>query len=236
MPDTPPPNPTPPIPPTPSQDPQPKAVPQVGMPADILDATVRQFIAATAARSPTPGGGSVAALAGALAASLAEMSMQYTLGKKQFEDYREEITTAIDRLRKAAGLMQDLVYEDMAAFQAISAFNKVPLAQRQQDPQYLMAIVASIRAPQSVGGLALHILQISYDLLNKCNPQLLSDLGAAAALANATVHLAELNVLVNIRMLPNPQEMDETRQKAGDMALKADMLWHKVREQLLPKL
>jgi len=222
--------------PEPSQDPQPKPMPQTGMPADILDASVRQFIAATAARSPTPGGGSVAALAGALAASLAEMSMQYTLGKKQFEAYRDEITVAIERLRKAAGLMQDLVYEDMAAFQAISAFNKIPSAQRKDDPQYLMAVVASIRAPQSVGGLALHILELCNDLLTKCNPKLMSDLGAAAALANATVHLAELNVLVNIRLLPNPLEMEETRKKAADMALKADMLWHKVREHLLPQL
>lgn len=206
------------------------------LPTDILNATVRDFITATAARTPTPGGGSVAALAGALAASLAEMSMQYTLGKKQFEIYRGAITTAIDQLRKAAGLMQELVYEDMASYQAISGFMKMPVEQRLQDPNYLPAVVATIQAPRSVGGLALHILELSHELLNKCTPLLLSDLGAAAALAHATVHVAEFNVLVNLRLLPNPQEMEEERKQVSDMALQADRLWHKVHDALLPRL
>jgi formiminotetrahydrofolate cyclodeaminase len=206
------------------------------LPDDILNATVRQFIAATAARSPTPGGGSVAALAGALAASLAEMSMQYTLGKKQFEAHRAEIAGAIDKLRKAAGLMQDLVYEDMAAYKLVGGFLKIPMEQRLANSEYLPAVVATIRAPQSVGGLALHILELCYELLPTCNPLLLSDLGAAAALAHATVHVAELNVLVNLRLLPNPQEMADTRQKIADSSLKADMIWHKVRDTLVPQL
>ena len=216
---------------------KPASEPKPGqLPSDILNATVRDFIAATAARTPTPGGGSVAALAGALAAALAEMSMQYTLGKKQFEVYRADITQAIERLRKAAGLMQELVYEDMASYQAISGFMKMPVEQRLSDPNYLPAVVATIQAPQSVGGLALHILELSSELLNKCTPLLLSDLGAAAALAHATVHVAEFNVLVNLRLLPNQQEMEATRKQVEEMAHKADRLWHKVHEALLPRL
>jgi len=201
-------------------------------PDDILNSSVRNFLAATASKSPTPGGGSVAALAGAMAASLGEMSLQYTLGKKQFESHREEITQAIDKLRKAAGLMQDLVGEDMAAYALLSAALKIPADKRDTDPSYLPAVVAAIRAPLSIGGLALHILQLCRDFLNKCNPYLVSDLGVAAALARATVHAAELNVLVNARLLPNLHEAEDTRKKAADLSLKADMLWHDVRQHM----
>lgn len=201
-------------------------------PDDILNASVRSFLAATASKSPTPGGGSVAALAGAMAAALGEMSLQYTLGKAQFEVHRAEITQAIEKLRKAAGLMQDLVGEDMAAYAALAAALKTPPDKRPTAPDYLPAVVAAIRAPLSIGGLALHILQLCHDFLDKCNPYLVSDLGVAGALAHATVHAAELNVLVNARLLPNPVEAEDTRKKAADLSLKADMLWHDVRQHM----
>lgn len=207
-----------------------------GLPDDILSVSVRDFIAATAAKTPTPGGGSVAAVTGALAASLAEMAMHYTLGKKQFEAQHEAITGAIEKLRRAAGLLQELVEEDVAAYQALSGFLKQPAEQRQKAPGYLPAVVAAVRAPESVGGVSLHILELCQQLVPTCNRFLLSDLGAAAALAHATVHVAQLNVLVNLRLLPNPEESAETRKKIEEMTLKADMLWHKMREALLPQM
>lgn len=198
-------------------------------PEDILNSTVRQFLAATASKQPTPGGGSVAALAGALAASLAEMALQYTVGRKQFETVQGELATAIDKLRKAGGLMQDLVKEDMAAYASLSEVLKIPQDKRTEDPRYLPAVVAAIRAPESIGGLAFHILQLCDEFLDKCNPYLVSDLGVAAALAHATVHAAELNVLVNLRMLPNPLEGEDIRRRVAELSLKADTVWHHVR-------
>jgi formiminotetrahydrofolate cyclodeaminase len=203
--------------------------PHLPEPDDILGSSVRQFIHATAARNPTPGGGSVAAIAGALSAALAQMALEYTVGKKQFEAHREELTGALEKLRKAAALMQELVSEDIAAYAFLSGFMKVPEAQREGRADYLTAVAGAIRAPQSVGGLALHILEVTSDLLDKTNPSLLSDLGIAAALAHATVDAAEYNVLVNLRLLADADAQAECRKKAEELSLKADILYRRVR-------
>ncbi len=203
---------------------------------DILDQSVRDFIANTASRSPTPGGGSVAALAGALAAALAEMALQYTVNKKQFEPQREIILDAIEKMRKSAGLMQDLIREDIQAYADLSRFLKLPADQRATDPNYVPAVVAAIRSPQAVGGLAMHILEQTEILIDKCSTQLISDLGVAGALAHATVHAAELNVLVNLRLLPNEEEAANLKKRTRDLSLKSDIVWHRVRERIYSAL
>ena len=201
-------------------------------PEDILGSSVRQFIHATAARNPTPGGGSVAAVAGALAAALAEMALQYTVGKKQFEAHRAELTEAIDKLRKAAALMQDLVSDDIRAYSNLSGFLKVPADQRAGHADYLTAVAAAIRAPQDVGGMALHILEVCNELLDKTNPFLISDLGVAAALAHGTVDAAEYSVLVNLKLLPSAEEQAACRQRLLELSLRSDVVYRKVRDHM----
>ena len=201
-----------------------------------MDQSVREFLAMTASKSPTPGGGSVAALAGALAAGLAEMALQYTVGKKAFAEHRAELLESIERLRKAGALMQDLIYEDIEAYGKLSGFLRFAEDERLSMPEYLPTLTAAIRAPEAVGGLAYHILEMCVNLLEKCNPALLSDLGIAATLAHATVHAAELNVLVNLRLLPDAEEAKQWRRRMEELAIKSEVHWRRVRDHMRAKL
>lgn len=203
---------------------------------DILNTPLREFIAQTAARSPTPGGGSVAAVAGALSAALAEMALQYTLTRRTAAAQRDALAGEIDKFRKAAGLLQELVGEDIAAYTQLSRLLKLPEEKRAAHPDFLPAVVAAIAAPQSVAGLAHYILERCHALLGQCSPFLLSDLGVAAAYAHATVHAAELNVLVNLRLLPNRAEAAAKRKELDELALKSDTLYRKIREHMHEKL
>lgn len=200
--------------------------------SEMLDQSVRQFLAALASKTPTPGGGSVAALAGALAASLAEMAIQYTVGKAQFAEHLAELGECVEKLRKASGLLQDLVQEDMAAYEMLAMLLKMPQEKRKEDPRWLPALLASLRAPESVGGVAMYILDVCDQLLGKISPALLSDLGIAAALAHATVHAADLNVLVNVRLLPDREDAEHFRRRMYDLALKSDVRWRHIREHM----
>jgi formiminotetrahydrofolate cyclodeaminase len=202
----------------------------VEVPDNILSASVQDFLAATAAKCPTPGGGAVAALAGALAASLAQMALQYTIGKKKYESFRGDLVAAVEQLERATGLLTQLIDEDIAAYAGLSAFLKLPPDQRQSDPAYLPAVVAAIRAPQSVGALGLHILELCHDLRQKTNTMLLSDLAIAATLAHATVHASELNVLINLSLLPEKSEADRLRAEMRAMCDKADNVYNDVRK------
>jgi len=206
------------------------------MPTDILNMTIRDFLAATAAKQPTPGGGSVTALVGALAASLAGMALNYTIGKKAYAAYELELQSALAQFQTASALLQELITEDIAAYDSLSAMLKLPEAERLTHSDYTATVVAAIRAPQTAAGIANGILALAATLLDKTNKFLISDLGIAAVYAHATVHASELNVRINLPLLPNKEEADALKQNMNDLAVKADKTYETIRNHMLKTL
>jgi formiminotetrahydrofolate cyclodeaminase len=204
--------------------------------ADILQLSVADFLAATAAKQPTPGGGSVTALCGALAAALATMAVRYTVGKKSFAAFDAELRNAATLFQTAGDLLKELIAEDIAAYEALSPLLKLPPEVRLAHPDYAAAVVAAIRAPQTAAGIASAILDRCAALVDKTNKMLLSDLGIAAVLAHAAVHASELNVLVNLPLLPNQGEAVELRKNLHDLAAKADTTYGTIRDFMLNTL
>jgi len=204
--------------------------------SDFLSLPIRDFLAATAAKSPTPGGGSIAALAGALAASLAAMAMEYTLGKKQYAAHDGHTRRALAGFQRASAMLQELLAEDIAAYEALSALLKLPAADRLQNPGFLPAVVAAIRVPQTIAGFALSVLESCAAMLDQTNKFLLADLGTAAAYAHATVHAAELLVRVNLPLLPNQEEAAAVQQSMSALSAKADAQYAAFRTALLQKI
>jgi methenyltetrahydrofolate cyclohydrolase len=206
------------------------------MPEDILNLPVRDFLAATAARQPTPGGGSVTALAGALAASLAAMALRYTLGKKAYAPYEAELTHALQQFHTASQLLEELIAEDIAAYDALSQLLKLPEPARLAHPDYTATVVAAIRAPQTTAAVADNILHLTSTLLTKTNKFLLSDLGIAAVFAHAALHASELNVRINLPLLPNKEEAAHLKQNLYDLTVKADKTYEEIRNFMLKTL
>ena len=202
---------------------------------DFLTVPVQEFIDQTAAKAPTPGGGSVAALCGALAAALAQMALQYTVGKKAFAEHEEELRRSLAALAAARARFQELIAEDIAAYTALSGLLKLPEDLRHKNPEFAPAVFAAIRAPETAMGLAMHVLELCAALLDKTNRHLVSDLGIAAAIAHATVHASELNVLVNLPLVADRQQADNLRQLCSDTAQKSNDLYGEFREHLLKK-
>lgn len=204
--------------------------------SDITNLSVKEFLAATAAKQPTPGGGSVAALIGALAASLGAMALEYTVGKKAFAAHDAEIRRALASFQHASAMLQELIEEDIAAYQAVSAMLKLPEADRFNHPDYLPAVVAAIRTPQTAAGFAINILETCAAMIDKTNKFLISDLAIAAVYAHATVHASELNVRINLPLLPNPAEAAATRAAMADLSTKADTLYAAFRTAILQRM
>lgn len=202
---------------------------------DFLSISVQEFIDQTAAKAPTPGGGSVAALCGALSAALAQMALQYTVGKKAFADHEEELRRSVAAFAAAQKRFQELIAEDIAAYAALSGLLKLPEDLRHKNPEFTPAVLAAIRAPQTALGLAMHVLELCAGLLEKTSRHLISDLGIAAALALATVHASELNVLVNLPLVAQKEKAAELRQTCTDSVQKANDLYGEFRGKLLNK-
>ncbi|HVS72576.1 MAG TPA: cyclodeaminase/cyclohydrolase family protein [Phycisphaerae bacterium] len=200
---------------------------------DLLNLSLRDFLAATAAKEPTPGGGSVASLCAALAAALAAMALRFTAGKKKFAPHEPEIQSAIARLDTARALLEELIAEDIAAYESLSALLKLSEPQRLAHPDYTAIVVAAIRAPETAGAIANDILHLCQHMLDKTSKFLISDLGIAAAYAHATIHAAELNVRINLPLLPNPEEAAAIKQRLSALSLKSDQTYADIRNHLL---
>ena len=176
------------------------------MPYD-RNSTIGQFLDAAAAKQPAPGGGSVTALAGALAAAMGEMVVNYSVGKKGLEAHQDGLKAALHELSNARELLLQMMVEDQEAYEALTAARKLP-AGPERDERVLYTLFAAITAPQAMGATAVKVLDLCERLVEKVNFHLLSDLAVSADLAMSTVRCAVYNVRVNLGDLPD----ESTRQ------------------------
>jgi formiminotetrahydrofolate cyclodeaminase len=166
------------------------------------------FLDAAAAKQPTPGGGSVAALAGALAASMGEMTLNYSVGKKGLEAHQDVLAPALRELTHARGVLVQLMMEDQGAFAAVTAARKRPDSDPDRDACFAAALLACIRIPQAMAATGVAILEIVDRVVDRVNPWLLSDLAVCADLAMATTRCALYNVRANLPDVKNPADRD----------------------------
>src|SRR4051794_14343742 len=112
--------------------------------------TVAAFLEATAAKRPAPGGGSVSALVGALAAAMGEMTVNYSVGKKDLAAHEPQLREALAELNRARKIMLELMIEDQCAFAALSEARKSAKDQGDRDPTFAAALLTCIRVPQTI--------------------------------------------------------------------------------------
>ena len=190
--------------------------------------TIGQFLDAAAAKQPAPGGGSVTALVGALAASMAEMVVNYSVGKKGLEAHQGELRAALGELTRARGLMLRLMAEDQVAYEALTAARQMPEGSPQRDEQFAAALLASISTPQSIAATAAAVLGLCDRLVDASNRFLLSDLAVSADLAMATVRCAIYNVRVNLADVTDPAERQKIEAQIGQVLAHAAVLIQRV--------
>ncbi len=168
------------------------------MPAPSDDTTLLGYLNAVAARTPTPGGGSVAGVTGALATAIATMAVRYSQGKKSLAGHEPAFAAAVAVFEQARALLLQLTAEDEEAFAEYQRQKK------QADAgQAAEALAVCIRVPETIGSTAVALLRTLDGLVDKTNLYLLSDLAVAAELAAATVRCAGHNVRVNVPELPD---------------------------------
>ena len=168
--------------------------------------TIAQFLDGTAAKQPAPGGGSVAALAGALSAAIGEMVLNYSVGKKGLETHQEQLRSTLAELHRARQLMLALMVDDQSAYQALSAARKLPKGSPDWRAQFVPALAASIRTPEAIAATALAVLELCDRVAHIVNPFLLSDLAVCAELAMCTVRCGIYNVRVNLADVTDPSD------------------------------
>jgi formiminotetrahydrofolate cyclodeaminase len=168
--------------------------------------TIDAFIEAAAARQPTPGGGSVTALAGALAAAMGEMVLNYSLGKKGLETHRATQEQMLQRFSADRHTMLKRMAEDQESFESLSRARKLPADDPGREAEIARATRLCIDTPQLVLKSAVDIVTYANGCIDIANPQLLSDLAVCVELAMATARCAVYNVRVNLAYIHDAGE------------------------------
>lgn len=171
----------------------------------LTDLKLADFLDRLASDAPTPGGGAVAALTGALAASLGRMACTLTAGKPKFADVEPQVNLISARLNRTALLLGKLIDEDAAAYGELSAAFKLDHANPERKQRVAAAAGLAAAVPFETVAISRQVLGDLRRLKPICNPNLRSDVEAGIHLARAAMHAAAANVRVNLPSLPNEQ-------------------------------
>ncbi len=178
------------------------------------------FLDATAAGTATPGGGAVAALAGALAAALTTMVARLTIGKKKYAEVEAEMKDVVVRAEALRAQLTAAIDADSTAFDAVMAAMKMPKDTEQQKAARAEAIQAAtqraIDVPLAVVRACVDLLELTREVAAHGNANALSDAASAAHLARAAIEAAAMNVRINAAGLD-----DKTSARRQAEALKA---------------
>lgn len=180
------------------------------------------FIEATAAGSPTPGGGSSAALAGALAAALGEMVARLTAGRKKYADVDPQARQILD---EAVSLRQQLtaaIKEDSEAFQEVmAAWKNKELSGQEKEKAVERATIQAGEVPLKVARLSLAAAVLAHQITAIGNVNAVTDAAAAAILARAAVQTAALNVKINALSLQDQDLAQKWNQTVNELESEA---------------
>lgn len=189
----------------------------------LLGLSVREFIAATAAKRATPGGGAVAGVVGALGAALGEMSLSYTRGKEQYAEHADTHERIAARLERAREMLERLVGEDASAYGLYRDAMKMAEGPA-KDRASQAALAAAIDVPREVSKLCVALLRDLKQLAPISNPHLVSDLVAAGVLAVAACRVSDGNVRINVPQVADADAAAQVRQSSADDLATADKL------------
>jgi formiminotetrahydrofolate cyclodeaminase len=198
--------------------------------------TVREYADRLAAGEPTPGGGSGAALVGALGVALGEMAANFTRTKETWE----QVKAPLARLEQHRQGLLDLTDADADAYAPVAAAYALPRGTEEEKAARREAIQVALKhaaqAPlQTVARLAEAIAELPV-LAEHANRNLLSDVGVAAAFMRAALQTAWLNVEINLAGIRDEEYVEDLRASWQERLAVAEntaaSVWEQVRDAI----
>jgi glutamate formiminotransferase/formiminotetrahydrofolate cyclodeaminase len=167
------------------------------------------FLDQLAAGTPTPGGGSAAAHAGAMAAALVAMVARLTMGKKKYAEHEARMSEMVDQAEVQRQALELAVKQDSQAFNQVMAAYRQPkatdLEKKERDEAIDRALKHASLIPLEVAQRAVDIQKLAAEVAETGNVNALTDAASAAAMAKAALTAASLNVKINAKSISDEQ-------------------------------
>jgi len=184
----------------------------------LIDMNVADFMNKLASSDPTPGGGSAAALSGAVGTSLLQMVANLTAGRKKFADHEELMQEIIAKCEAHSKALLEAIDKDADAYDQVSAAYKMAKETDEEKAARSAAIQEALKvatmSPFAILELSYEVLGIAHKAIGKTNPNAASDLGVAAKNLKTAMDGAWMNILINLSGIKDEAFAADVKEKS----------------------
>lgn len=174
-----------------------------------LNQSIKKYLDDLAGRLPAPGGGSASAVAGAEGAALLAMVLNFTIGKKGYEEFQERAKELLKKVEQIMAGLSALIDEDVRAYEKLDSVFKMPKNTEDEKGKRAGAMETALknamRVPEEICRLALAAARLSPVILEKGNVNLASDVGVGITLLAAAFRGGQLNVEINLNSIKDTE-------------------------------
>jgi len=168
----------------------------------IAHQRIDQFLDELASAAPTPGGGSAAAIMGAMGAALTSMVCNLTIGKKDYESVEAPVRQALAEAEALRERLTAMIADDVRAFETLMAAYRLPRASDEDKRVRAESIQAGLKqatdVPLACAGACAELIELTQRIAMIGNRAVISDAGVAVLAAHAALRSAALNVDINV--------------------------------------
>lgn len=201
----------------------------LGLPEDLdaplVQMKVSDFIDEVSRESPAPGGGSIAALAGSLGASLASMVSNLTANKRGSEEVDDVLNEAAEKAQEIKFKLAAAIDADTNAFNAYMEARRLPSKTPEEKKMKFEAeqegLKQAVRVPLETARQSLEALKVAEVVVQYGNPNSITDVGVGALMAYNGVKGGVFNVLINLGQIQDADFVDEMRRTCAELEKEA---------------
>ena len=174
----------------------------------LREAPCTNFVAQLSSKAPVPGGGGVAALAGALGTALGGMVCSLTTGKKKYAEFEEDIQRILARTGELQDRLLRLIDEDAENFYPLSQAYGLPKdtdeQKRVKEETLQKCFKVAVQGPVEIMRVCHEAVILEEELVEKGSRLAISDVGCGVLLLKGAIRSAWLNVIVNLNCITDP--------------------------------
>jgi methenyltetrahydrofolate cyclohydrolase len=175
----------------------------------IKQSSIEDFLDELASRNSTPGGGSAAAMIGAMGAALLSMVCNLTIGKAKYRDVEAELTSVLARTEQLRSQLTEMIEEDVESFGAVMRAYAMPRLTSEESVLRSQAIQSALKeatqVPLRCCRVCRELIDLSAVVAQKGNSHVVSDAGVAVLVAHAALRSGALNVMINVKAMTDRQ-------------------------------
>ena len=198
------------------------------------NATISEYLEKLSSSAPAPGGGSSAAVSGAMAAALVSMVANLTIGREKYSEFQELMSEVISQAQRLILDLTACIRKDMNAYDGVIAALRMPKSTEQEKAKRSQALQdaykVAIAAPVETAEKSREVMELAARLLFRSNVNAACDLSAAALEARAGILIAIENVNVNLPGIKDSEYVWNMRAWASEIEADSKNLLEEIRE------